>query len=336
MTLFLVLIGFLLISEPTFSQTKITGTIVKDTKWTVDQSPYVLLGDVVVEKGITLTIGRDTVLVFSRGSRFQVKGRLDAYRVFFNGFLQADNLETLLYLPGSSGSLTSCAFLDLNIVLDTSDIRLTYSVVSNHNGTGVTIGKKTSPHIADTSFHGNSYFAVYYQGSSSVKVTNCFWGSKTGPSDAGDGDGDAVSSNIHYTPFQPKEKIKFLILAKVIVQTGKIASDKSIQLTYHLFNMNHCDHEAVLGASLHGPEKTIIHHPESDIYTTITPGFHTFNREFKIPFNAEKGAYDVHCGIMNKHISGYFAYVKCKDKVIVVPSRLTKVKETLPATASDG
>jgi len=306
-----------LLPDTAVSRTDVTGPILNRVKWTADSNPFVLSGDVVVENGGRLIIERDAVLVFTSGARLRIKGHVDAYRVFFNGGLDANNEETLAFLPGSSGSLFRCAFLDLSLVCDTSDIRLTSSVVSNRNGTGVAVGGEVTPHIADTSFHGNSYFAVYRNGSDPLDVKNCYWGSKHGPSRKGPGEGDTVSSNIVFRPFRTRENVSFLILAKTAVDTSVDPSGRTIQLVYSLYNLNTFDQEAILGASLVGADQRTYSHPESDIDATISPGLHEFTRTFNIPADAKGGTYDLHWGVMTKHLSGYHAYVRQHGMVTV-------------------
>lgn len=320
------LLWSILFSNMAFSQTHVTGAIEIDAKWTTDKSPYILSGEVVVEPDTSLDIERNVAIIFMQGARFVIKGDLEAYRVFFNGVFNASNEETLFFPSGSTGRLIRCVFLDLSLVFDSSDIQLTSSAVSNRNGTGVTVGKEFSPHMAHNSFHGNSYFAIYRKGKAPLKVTNCFWGAETGPSGEGDGDGDAVSSHIVYRPFKSKEELDFIILAMTAAETGDDPSGKTLRLTYTIYNLNCSDHKAVLGASLLGSDKRAYNHPASDIRITIPPGLHEYTRKFELPSGMQDGVYDVHWGVMNKDSSGYHTYVKKERLLEVLDGRLRRAK----------
>lgn len=322
--------------DTAFSQIDVTGTILDRVKWTAESNPYVLSGDIVVENGGSLIIERDVVVNFAPGATLRVKGQLDAYRVFFNGGLNANNQETLTFLPGSSGSLTRCAFLDLSLVCNASDMRLTSSVVTNRNGTGITVGSEVDPHIADTSFHGNSYFAVYRSGKDPLDIKNCYWGSEKGPSSEGPAYGDKVGSNIVFRPFRTKENISFLILAKTSMDIMEDQSGKTIQFKYSLFNLNTFDHEAVLGASLVGEGHRVYSHPESDINATISPGFHELTRVFELPVDAKDGVYDIHWGVMTKNLSRYHAYVRKYGVVEIQGEHLREVENNPSMNGEDG
>jgi len=336
MIFFLTLSSSFLFSDTASSRTEIRGVIDEDTKWTVNHSPYLLSENVVVQKDACLSIERNVVVIFSKGTRFFVQGRLDAYRAFFNGFFDVNNEEVFQYLPEAKGDLIRCAFVDLSLVFETSDVRLSTSVVSNRNGTGVTIGKGASPTVSDSSFHGNSYFAAYQLGKTPIKLTNCFWGAENGPSREGDGSGDAVGPNILFKPFQTKERFNFLLLYEMSVQKDTDNSDGNIQLGYHLVNMNATEHKVVLGASVHGPKNCVYHDPTSDIHATVPPGFHRYGRLFTIPPHAHKGLYDIHCSVMNDSLSEYYAYVRVKDGINIQDVHLLTSRKKIPFTNPDG
>lgn len=333
---FSVFLGFILYSNISLAQTAIQGILTKNATWNADRSPFVLSGDVVLANGASLTIEKNVTVVLTLGSKFRIKGRLDAIEAFFNGTRDANNAESLIYLPGSSGRLVQCAFLDLSLVFESSGIQLTSSVVSNRNGSGVTVGKESFPHIADNNFNGNSYFAVYRIGKIPLDVINCFWGSPEGPSEKGHGGGDAVSPYVVYRPFKSQEDINFLLLTGTSVTTTNGSPVKSILLTYNICNLNSFDQDTVLGASLIGADPEPVNHPESDIRATIPPGFHEYTRNFILPSHIREGVYDVHWSVMNKDLSKYHTYVKQREMLEILDSRSrTKIKNQLSAN-SDG
>ncbi len=326
----------LLVSNPAFSQTVVSGAVTTDATWTLENSPYVLSGDVVVAPGAGVTIEDYVTVTLRPGSRLRIAGRLDAARVFFNGVLAADDQESLVYLPGAAGSLARCAFLDLGLVFESSAIRLTSCVVSNRNGSGVTVAKEAFPQIANTSFHGNSYFAVYRHGTDPLEVIDCYWGAANGPSGQGDGDGDQVSANVRFRPFSASERVDFLVLATTSVETVSDSSDRRLQLTYGVYNLNGLDRGAVLGASLRGANGQAVHHPESDIRVVIPPGWHVYTRVFELPSGLHDGRYDVHWGLMGNNMNAYHAYIKQRDVVDIRNGRLNPAHRRLAAMGDDG
>jgi hypothetical protein len=326
-----VLTAGLLASNQAFGRTVVGGKIAIDATWSVENSPYVLSGDVEVAPGAVVTIERNVTVTLMPGSHLRIAGRLDAERVFFNGALAADDQESLAYLPGAAGRLTRCAFLDLGLVFESSRIALTDGLVSNRNGTGVAVAGGVFPHIANTSFHDNSYFAVYRHGPEPLEVIDCYWGADNGPSGQGDGDGDQVSANVRFRPFSTAEPLDFLVLATTGVETGGDAADRRLQLTYGIYNLNGTDHTAVLGASLRGAGGRAVHHPESDIRAVIPPGFHVFTRLFKLPPGLDDGRYDLHWGVMGSGMHAYHAYVKQPDVVDIRNGRFD-LAQPRPAT----
>jgi hypothetical protein len=308
---------FFLSSTPALSQTHIEGVLNGNVKWTENESPYILSGKVFVEKGALLTIERNVAVIFTRQAQFIIRGRIEAYRFFLNGHHDAYNDEHLTFSSGSSGNITKCAFLDINIDIDSSNISLTSSVVSNRNGTGITVGKDAFPYLADNVFHDNSYFAVYRKGKKPLNVLHCFWGSNTGPSGSGKGKGDAVNLYVQYQPFKEKEDKNFLILSSNNINAKKASSGEIIELKYMICNLNTFNHKVILGASLFGADKKAYNHPASDIRTIISPGFHEYTRNFVIPFSTPNGIYDVYWGVMKNNLSAYFSLFK-QRKVLVV------------------
>ena len=326
----------LLVSTAALGQTVVGGAIATHATWTVENSPYVLCGNVEVAPGAVVTIERYVTVTLTPGARFRIAGRLDAERVFFNGALAADDQESLVYLPGAAGRLARCAFLDLGLVFESSAIDLTDGLVSNRNGTGVTVARGVFPHIANTSFRGNSYFAVYRHGPDPLEVLDCYWGAANGPSGQGDGDGDQVSAKVRFRPFATSQPVNFLVLATTAVDTEGDAADRRLQLTYGIYNLNGADHAAVLGASLRGAHGQAVHHPDSDIRAIIPPGFHVFTRLFELPPGLQDGRYDLHWGVMGTGMHAYHAYIRQPDVVDLRDGRLNVVQPQPARMDADG
>jgi len=60
------------------AQTTVSGDIVSDTTWTASGNPYIVIGDVTVLAGVTLTIEHGVIVKFDDGTTLHVKGALDA------------------------------------------------------------------------------------------------------------------------------------------------------------------------------------------------------------------------------------------------------------------
>ena len=321
----------LLVPPPAVGRTVVSGPIATSATWNVENSPYVLSGDVVVAPGSGITIERYVTVTLRPGSRFIIAGRLDAERVFFKGALAAVDGESLVYQPGATGSLERCAFLDLGLVFESSAIRLTSGVVANRNGTGVTVAREAFPLIAHTSFHDNSYFAVYRHGPDPLEVIDCYWGAANGPSGQGDGNGDPVSANVRYQPFSAFECVDSLTLATRRVEIEGDSGGRRLHLTYGIYNLNGFSQAVVLGASLRGAGGQAVHHPESDIRAVIPPGFHLYTRLFELPPGLDDGRYDLHWGVMGSGMHAYHAYIRQNEVVDIQNGHLRSVR-ALPAS----
>jgi hypothetical protein len=65
------------------SQTNISGTIAKDSTWTLAKSPYIVTGDVAVNGGFTLTVDSGVVVRFSSGTSLRLYGAMQARHAIF-------------------------------------------------------------------------------------------------------------------------------------------------------------------------------------------------------------------------------------------------------------
>jgi uncharacterized repeat protein (TIGR01451 family) len=67
--------------------------------------------------------------------------------------------------------------------------------------TGGALFSGASATVTDSCFVGNSAISVYKSGLSSLSARHNWWGAANGPSGAGSGDGDSVSTNVDYGDF---------------------------------------------------------------------------------------------------------------------------------------
>ncbi len=68
----------LFLSQFAFADTEVSGLITEDTTWTLADSPYIAIGNVLVSEGVTLTIEPGVEVKFVNGVVLQVEGTLIA------------------------------------------------------------------------------------------------------------------------------------------------------------------------------------------------------------------------------------------------------------------
>ena len=71
------LLAFVSIS-PVSAAISVSGTISSDEEWTLDGSPYVVTGNILVSTGMTLTVEPGVVVKFSGAYSLQINGALIA------------------------------------------------------------------------------------------------------------------------------------------------------------------------------------------------------------------------------------------------------------------
>jgi len=84
--LFLIIFSFVLFScseekennLPVPAETQVSGEITKDTVWTLEKSPFIVIDDVIVEREVTLTIEPHVEILFKQNKGLTIKGILIA------------------------------------------------------------------------------------------------------------------------------------------------------------------------------------------------------------------------------------------------------------------
>jgi len=244
-----------------------------------------------------------------------VKGALLAGETIFDGMEDLYNREILLFHPGSRGRLTYCVIQNLELQIRTSEAIVANNMISNPNGSGITIGKTSRPTITGNDFHRNSYYAVYNEGKKVLRVPHNYWGAADGPSGAGPGQGDAVNPSVDFRPFQKTDIGEHLVLSDRRLDQASLRPGSRFSLTYVIDNLNSYDHAVILGASIYTDPDKHIHSPPYDQKISVKPGRHRYTRSFVVPDNASEGPYDVLWGVMKADLSAY--YVLKKDPGIL-------------------
>jgi len=72
--LFLTLILLFFCVEEILSQTEVSGAITSDTEWTIEGSPYLITGNTLVAKNITLTINPGVIIQASSDTYLRIDG----------------------------------------------------------------------------------------------------------------------------------------------------------------------------------------------------------------------------------------------------------------------
>jgi hypothetical protein len=293
-----------------------------------------LTGALTVDGGATVTISPGVVVLFDKDSRFDIEGALIADETVFDGVEDIDNREKVRFHPGSRGRLTRCAVQNLELEIRTSEALITNSVISNRNGSGITVGKTSRPTITRNDFLRNSYYAVYKEGKATLRAPNNFWGAADGPSGAGPGKGDAVNPSIDFMPFAASDLGAHLVLLEKELERTAFGPGSRVTLTYVITNLNSFDHDVILGASIYIDPAHHLHSPADDLAVTIKPGRHRFKRSFAIPENVPEGRYTVLWGIMKADLTAY--YVLTEDPAILRIGSVLAVKPTPVRTRTPG
>jgi len=315
------------------AETRLEGRIRQDQLWDEGGTPYRITGVLSVDADATVTVAPDVVVLFEKGSRLDIKGALMADGSVFDGLEDLYNQEKMRFQPGSRGRLTHCAAQNLSIEIHTNEAFITDSVISNRNGSGITIGKLCHPAIFHNDFTHNSYYAVYKEGRAPLHAPHNYWGAASGPSGTGPGKGDAVNAAVDFMPFETADMGEHLVLLERDLDRTTLRPGDSFTLTYVIANLNSFDHDVILGASIYSDPEHHIHSPAHDLAVTITPGRHRLTRTFTIPPNAAPGRYTLLWGVMKSDLSAYDVLQKDPDRL-----RISAVDDVRPPplTASPG
>jgi len=99
-TLFLLMF----VSGVIFSQTNVTGTIAANTTWDLAGSPYIVIGDITVNNGVTLTVNASVEVKFNSGRRMTVLGTLSGTSATFTSNQAIPAPNDWLYIQAGNAS----------------------------------------------------------------------------------------------------------------------------------------------------------------------------------------------------------------------------------------
>ena len=322
--LLMALLAALQFAASAAAETRLEGPIRQDQIWDQGQSPYRIAGVLSVERNATVTVTPGVVVRFEKDSRIDVKGSLMADHAVFDGMEDLYNHEKIRFHPGSQGRLSHCVAQNLALEIHTSEAMITGSVISNRNGSGITVGKTSRPAIFHNDFTHNSYYAVYKEGHDILHAPNNYWGAADGPSGTGPGTGDAVNTAVDFLPFASADMGEHLVLLERRLDHTTAQPGANVTLTYVIANLNSFDHDVILGASIYSDPARHIHSPSHDLAVTIKPGVHRVTRAFTIPPDAALGYYTMLWGVMKADLSAYFVLQKDPDRLNVAAVAATE------------
>lgn len=311
----------LLRSGPVQARNVIHGNIAGDTTWTEDRAPYLLTGMIELAPDAVLRIQPRVTVLFQPGARLEIHGRLVAEKANFDGREDIANHEMIVYRHGSTGYLRHCILENLELILETNDVAVTNNLITNRNGSGVTVDRLAAPFISRNDFQHNSYFAVYKAGRRRLNAPDNYWGAIDGPGGAGPGQGDAVNDQVDFRPFATSENGEHVQLKHFRLDPRECRPGDQLHLEFTLFNFNAFEHDLILGASLRRKDQPPVHSREDDIKVRLMPGVNVFTRPFRVPERLPEGRYDVLWGVMKKDLSTYLVLTEEFGALTINPSQ---------------
>jgi len=159
-----------------FGETHVEGRIVRDTVWTLTDSPFVVIRDVVIEENVTLTIESNVEVRFGGNFTLLVKGKLIA-----NGTEEKPITFTSNKLQPSAGDWVGINFASMQssllehcivryakngITIENGNLLITGSNITNNLQNGVYITGNNSAIIGENRIE-NNLNGIFVNGNSS-------------------------------------------------------------------------------------------------------------------------------------------------------------------------
>lgn len=140
---------------PSASYKEVSGSISVDTTWTCAESPYIVVGDVFVENGVTLTIEPGVTVEFKNDTTLTINGTIMAQgdetdMITFtsnNSNPQSGDWEGIEFNYAGSGSIISYSrieYSDYGITIYGSSPEIVHNLIRDVNRTGIQAYKCSS------------------------------------------------------------------------------------------------------------------------------------------------------------------------------------------------
>jgi len=185
---------------------EVGGSISEDTIWGIADSPYQLTSDIYLTDGATLTIQPGVVV--EMGTRWIQVGYNTAATLMADGVTfqtqQTSSNGVNFLMADASGVLQNCIFDGVRIRVHGSSPTISNCVITR-NDIGILCYEYAEPMISENDIFNNSQFGLKNEGYSLLVAENNWWGHGSGPyhSTNPDGQGNAVSDNVDFSPWSP-------------------------------------------------------------------------------------------------------------------------------------
>jgi flagellar hook assembly protein FlgD len=181
-------IAVLLCAATLRADTNVSGSITSNTTWTLSASPYVVIGDVGVNSGVTLTIQPGVTVKFNAGKTLNLDGALSAVGTASSGILFTSSSPTpsagswnCLHFSGSGSSTSHLTYATISygganfnssITIESSAASLDHVTESNSSTNGVrVIGTGATPTITNSTFSANLWNGVDIASGNTVTIS---------------------------------------------------------------------------------------------------------------------------------------------------------------------
>ncbi len=183
--LFLSLISFI------FAQTEVSGHITFDTTWNSEDSPYIVVGNVIVDDGVTLSILQNVCVFFNESTKLIIKGHIQANgdinnTIIFTTSNQNLKWDGIKFENTTSSNMNYCDIensKDTGIsILNSSLLNIRYCLIQNNssdNSAGIDIQDSSDLLIEYSEIKFNKYNRYLINneyeiiGGGGIALTNC-------------------------------------------------------------------------------------------------------------------------------------------------------------------
>jgi len=183
----LALLGIFALTAPVLVEAgqTVQGNIVSNTVWTAEQSPYIIQGKVVIEKGATLTLLPGTRVYFAaapvepaEGSSLVVQGGLEALGtqarfVFFSPAVPGDSWGQIYFQESDAdhSALKNCVVTGGRVVCNGSSPSIEQCFLTGSKN-ALVVGPGSTPRIVGNRISGNTIGLTFMDGAAGSVVAD--------------------------------------------------------------------------------------------------------------------------------------------------------------------
>ncbi|RMH72763.1 MAG: right-handed parallel beta-helix repeat-containing protein, partial [Gemmatimonadetes bacterium] len=146
----------------TFAQTQINSHITESTTWTLSGSPYILMTNIQVQSGATLTVDPGVEILFNGNYYLDIRGVLDVngtedQPVLFSG--NGSNYWQYVQFYGAESSASTVDYATFER--------------GGRSGYGNVYAYQSSPTFTNCTFQDSYYYGLYFNQNSAPELTDC-------------------------------------------------------------------------------------------------------------------------------------------------------------------